>query len=274
VYGALKPLRTIRDYAHESPSADFKLYQNLKDRNAFLGDFSPVSSVDKPLRANLLAAADNIIDSFRSSSDAQLSDFDWVRARICLQYALEIDRSDTKAKGKLALCEGYLNLTQNPHQPKALLSIDSFRQAESYLPRSPDPHLGLAYLYIYAYHNMGEALGEFEQAKRLGFEPGSREKAQQADGYLYRAEWELAHARRSAAKNKDEAEDWLQMSRNDIENARKLYEPLVGFANVSANLEQVYQDRSEQIKLEEATLEAAAYVPPPRKHSSGRRKWR
>jgi hypothetical protein len=51
--------------------------------------------------------------------------------------------------------------------------------------------------------------------------------------------------------------------------------PLVGFANVNANLEQVYQDRSEQIKLEEASLEAAAYVPPPpRKHSSGRRKWR
>jgi serine/threonine-protein kinase len=274
VYGALRPLRTARDYAHESPAADFQLYQNLKDRNALLGDFSPVSSVNKPLRANLLGAADNIIDNFRSSSDARLSDFDWVRARLCLKYALEIDPDDTRAKGKLALCDGYLNLTQNPHPPKASLSIYSFRQAASYLPRSPDPHLGLARLYIYAFRNVGEALAEFQQAQRLGFEPGPREAAQQADGYLYRSEWELARARRVAAKDRDEAENWLQMSRNDIESARKLYVPLVGFANVNANLEQVYQDRSEQIKLEEASLEAAAYVPPPRKHSSGRRKWR
>jgi serine/threonine-protein kinase len=274
VYGALKPLQTVRDYAHESPSPDFTLYQKLKDRNAFLGAFSPVSSVDQPLRANLIAAADNIIDSFRSSSDARLSDFDWTRARLCLQYALQIDPGDTKAKGKLALCEGYLNLSQNPNPPEASMSINSFRQAESYLPRSPDPHLGLARVYIYAFHNMGEAMGEFQQAEHLGFEPGSREKAQQADGYLYRSEWELGRARRAALKDKNEAESWLQMSRNDIENARKLYEPLVGFANVSANLEQAYQDRSEQIKLEEASLEAAAYVPPPRKRSSGRHKWR
>jgi hypothetical protein len=41
------------------------------------------------------------------------------------------------------------------------------------------------------------------------------------------------------------------MCDTDIENARKLYEPLVGFSNVSTNLEQL-----EQIKLEQASLES------------------
>src|SRR6202012_3679128 len=105
-------------------------------------------------------------------------------------------------------------------------------------PRSPDPHLGLARVYVYAFHNIGEAMAETQQAQRLGFQGGPRESAQQADGYLYRAEWELGRARQAANTNKDEAEKWLQMSRADTESARKLYEPLVGFSNVSTNLEQ------------------------------------
>jgi hypothetical protein len=40
------------------------------------------------------------------------------------------------------------------------------------------------------------------------------------------------------------------MCRDDIDNARKLYEPLVGFSDVSTDLE-----RLDQIKLEQASLE-------------------
>jgi hypothetical protein len=89
----------------------------------------------------------------------------------------------------------------------------------------------------------------------LGFTLGAREMAQQADGFLYRSEWELSHARQVAAKDKEEAGKWLEMARRDIEKSRKLYEPLLGFANVSASLEQVYTDRNEQIQLAKASLE-------------------
>ena len=59
--------------------------------------------------------------------------------------------TDSKIKGKLALTDGYVNLIQveaaapkvrnspNPRLPKASVSIDAFRQAASYLPKSPDP---------------------------------------------------------------------------------------------------------------------------------------
>jgi len=214
------------------------------------------------LRKNLLNAADTIIDGYRSSAITTPGDFDWARARKCLRYALQLDPSDNKVRGKLALTDGYVNLVQveaaapkvrnnpNPRLPKASLSIDSFRRAASYLPSSPDPHLGLARLNVYAFHNIGEADAEFQQAEQLGYHLGPRELVQRADGYMFRSQYELAKARRAAPKNKDEAERWLQMCRDDIENARKLYEPLVGFSNVSTNLEQL-----DQIKLEQASIE-------------------
>jgi serine/threonine protein kinase len=266
IYSALAPLRSSRDYAHEPRqvlTSDWDLYQSLKQRTAFLGLLSPVSATENVFRTNLISAADNVIDGFRGSADGRLSDFDWTRARMCLRYALQLNPADTKAKGKLALCEGYLNLVQNPQKPGASDSIDYFRQAASFLPKSPDPHLGLAHLYIYAFHNVGEGMAEFQQAQRLGFQGGPRESAEQADGYRYRSEWEIDRARRAISKDPDEAAKLLQMSRADSDTARKLYEPLVGFANVGASLEQLYQDRSQQNALA-SELEAPPAAAPPK----------
>ncbi len=278
---ASAPLRASRDYAHQDLqllSSDWSLYQALTHQNRFLGQLTPVASVEASLRSNLLASANNIIDGFRSSSDEQVADFQWSKARMCLRYALELDPSDVKAKGKLALCDGYFNLTQNPKPPKAALSIADFRQAEEYLLRSPDPHLGLARVYIYAFHNIGQALAEFHQAEQLGYRPGPKESQQQADGYLFRAEWELSHAKHVAPNSRGETAKWLQLARTDIERARSLYEPIVGFSNVSANLDQVYQDSNEQSKLQTAYLRLISTKPNvkprfPKRNSNGKR-WR
>ncbi|MGA8030060.1 MAG: serine/threonine-protein kinase [Bryobacteraceae bacterium] len=268
-------LRTSRDYAHEpvqSLSSDWSLYQDLKQRNRFLSELSPVNSIEAPLRANLLASADDIIDSFRNSSDEQLNDFDWSKARLCLSYALEIDPADSKSKGKLALCNGYLNLIQNP--PRAAQSMNSFREAESYLPRSADPHLGLARVYVYVSHNIAQALQELHQAEQLGYKPGPKEAEEEADGYLFRAQWELARAKRTPAQARPDRTKWLQMARDDTERARQLYEPLIGFSNVSSNLQQVYEYQSEQIKLQ---TEYVRYVPLKahyqRRYPAGSRRW-
>ena len=251
VYNEVAPLRAVRDYAHESAmiDSDWELYQGLKTRTQFLGVVSPVNFVESRLRNNLLAAADTTIDGYRASAITRPTEFDWAGARKCLRHALEIEPTDSKVKGKLALTDGWVNvIAAHPNPPKA---IDSFHLATSYLPRSPDPHLGLARLYVYSFHNIGEANAEFQQAEQLGFHLGPRELAQEADGYMYRAQFSLGHARRAAPKNKDDAEKWLQMCRDDIENARKLYEPLVGFSNVSTSLEQL-----EQIRLQQASLES------------------
>jgi hypothetical protein len=270
---ATEPLRNKRDFAHDTSSdilnADWKLYQSLKDRNSLLGPLSPVVWAQADFRYNLLHAGDNILDGYRSSSSTRLSDFDFGRARQCFQYALEMNPSDTDIKGKLAIAEGYLNMVKNPRRPRADLSIDNFRQAASYLPKSPDPHLGLARLYVYAFRNIGEAMPEFQQAINLGYQLGPREATQEADGYLYRSEWELAQARKAVSTNKEESDKWLDMAKADADRARSLYEPLVGYSNVSTNLEQIYQDRAELNRIANGESKASAVI----SKKTGLRKW-
>lgn len=271
VLAATASLRSTKDYAHQDASvlnADWSLYQTLKKRYSTAMRVFPGLSLDERMRSNLAGAGDNILDTFRGSTDASLSDFDWAKAHLCFRRALEISPSDALLKGRLAICEGYGNLAQHPRLPQALLSVTSFRQAESYMPRSAEPHLGLARVYIYALHNIGQALAEFHEAQRLGYHPGPREAEEEADGFQFRARWELARAKQLVS-DKTQAAKWLQMAHTDTERARSLYEPIAGFSNVSASLERVYQDESEQAKLQTAAFETSS----PKQKPSSLKRW-
>jgi hypothetical protein len=202
-----------------------------------------------------------------------LSDFDWPKARLCLLHALELDPSDVKARGELALCTGYLKYQQYPELPRAALSIDYFRQAESYTPRSPDSHLALARVYIYAFHNVGQAAAELHQAERLGYKLGPREAEQQADGYLFRAESALSRARLIPSSASAERQRWLQLASDDFERAVKLYEPIAGFSKVDANLRQLQQDRAEGAKLRFQPVRSTGVRPHFVKHYYFLRRW-
>src|SRR5262249_47400326 len=155
----------------------------------------PVKWLAAPLRAAYLAAADDVIEQYRNSSNPSHDDFDWQKARLCLRRAAELGGSDPTVKGKVALCNGYIALHAKPPTAQAALQAKaSFDEAASYLPRSPDPHLGLARVYIYNLRNLGRAAAELSLAERFGFRAGPREAEQQADGYLFRAELELEQA--------------------------------------------------------------------------------
>jgi len=238
--------------------ADWNLYMRIERENRFLGTLSPAPGLAPALRANLLTVANAVIDAYRNSSDPALTDFDWSKARLTLSYALQLDPSDMEARGKLALCDGYLNLIENPKLPDAQRSETEFQMAAADLPRSPDPHLGLARFYIYVFRNAGLALGQFTEVERRGFRLGPRELEQEADGYLYRAEFELRQAGRAASISNEEEDRWLHQSWDDLERARNLYEPLAGFSKVSAGLDQLYADRGQQQQLRAALVEAQA----------------
>jgi eukaryotic-like serine/threonine-protein kinase len=270
---AAAALRAPKDYAHynlQSVASDWGIYKELKRKNRLFGTWSPTGPLDSPMHDHLIAAAEDIFDNFRHSTDQQLRDFDWNKARFCVQHALEIDPSDVKAKGELALCNGYFDLTQNP--PSTSRSIENFRRAEWYVPRWPDPHLGLARIYVYQLHNIGKALAEFQQAEQLGYKLGPRETEQEADGYLFRAESELARARRLTNEDQNRAK-WLQMARDDMGRASSLYEPIAGFSHVSANLEHLRQDRDEETKLQMDNVHLATTRSNYPKHNLSVRRW-
>ena len=238
-------LRGNLDYTRASVgeiNRDWDLLQRVQRQNAFLGGMSPVSHLAANVRAALLQAGDEVIEGYRNNSDPRIQDFDWPKAEVCFTHLIEMDRNDRAAQGKLALCHGYENLERQCRSSSAHAAQSDFEDAASLLPRSPDPHLGLARIDVYSLKNIGKAMAELHQAQRLGFEPGPRETEEEADGYRFRATAELNQARNSGPKNRAAEERYLRLAQRDFDRARQLYEPIEGFSNVSVALRQVDED--------------------------------
>jgi Tfp pilus assembly protein PilF len=108
----------------------------------------------------LLQAGDEIIERYRNSSDPELRDFDWAKAAACFEHALKLEGNDRAVEGKLALSKGYVSLMAS----SAPAAQANFGLAVLLLPQSPDPHLGLARVYVYSLKNAGKAMAEFHAA--------------------------------------------------------------------------------------------------------------
>lgn len=243
-----RPFRGNIDYTRRDIAginADWSLYQRLQQNNAFLGQFSPVNRITQPLHANLLHGAEDVMERYRNNSDPDISHFDWQKAVVCLQHALEMNRGDRTAQGELALANGYINLERantesaDKQQPAIEAAQSNFQEAVTLIPRTPDPHLGLARIYVYSIRNTGKAVAELHEAQRLGFQLGPREMEQEADGYRFRAIRELDEARKAKETSRTSAERYLRYAQRDFDRARQLYEPIRGFSNVSVALRQV-----------------------------------
>jgi len=220
---------------------DWDLLQRIQRQNAFLGTISPAARLAANMRSALLEAGDRVIDAYRNNSNARTEDFDWTKAAACFTHLIEMDRDNREAslnedEGKLALCHGYENINRAAGSAQA-----DFEQAESLLPRSPDPHLGLARIDVYQLKNIGKAMAELKAAQRLGFEPGPREIEEEGDGYRSRAAAELNQARKDEI-SKTEEKRYLRLAQRDFNRARELYEPIKGFSKVTVALQQMDDD--------------------------------
>ena len=146
------------------------------------------SQPDEGLPALYAAAGQRILDSYRQSSDASLHDFDWHKAEVCLERATELGDTGDRTLGDLALSRGYATLERlsgGMYPPAAAAqwrqyARDQFALAARMLPRSPDPHLALARVYVYSLPDVSKAMQEFDEAERLGAVLGPREFRQQA----------------------------------------------------------------------------------------------
>jgi tetratricopeptide (TPR) repeat protein len=252
------PIRAQRDYAAATAAvvdSDWQLYGRLERDYQWLGGW-----LRAPLRARLIACGDQLVNGYRNRATSSIDQFDWKRAQTCFSRALALDPNNTDIKGKLKLSEGYLALVENPASPST--AFRSFEDAATLLPNAPDPHLGLARVYLYGLGNLGLAIAELHTAERLGYRLGPREWAMQGDGYLVRAELALANYQ------KTEQQRWFSQLRRDLDRARDLYEPISGFGNVGRSLERVQECRTAA-----ESLQAERARPKPRYHARYRR-WR
>jgi len=275
------PFRGKIDYVRASVAsinADWDMFGRLERQNAFLGQFSPVIKLSPTLRASLLQAADDVIDRYRNNSDPAIENFDWQKAVVCLRHALDMDHSDRIAESKLALANGYVNLVRansDPNNQKQTFinaARANFVDSSTLAPRFADPHLGLARIYVYYVKNVGKAIAELHEAERLGFQPGPREHEQEADGYRFRANAELAEAQKYRATSRAMTERYLRLAQRDFARARELYEPILGFSNVNVALHQVDDDDLARQQLDEVLRKPPAK--PAKAKKPRKPKWR
>lgn len=201
------------------------------------------------LAQTYVLAADRILEAYRSSPDAWLYEYDWAKAEICLERAVELGEGGDRTLANLALARGFATLdrlsgahySENAAAMLRLKARDEFMLASHKAPTDPVAHLALARVYVYSLPDADKAMAEFAEAQRRGFTLGRREVEQQGDVYRLRAQQELAQNWRLAVR--------------DAAVARAFYRRIPGFADADRHLREL--DR--------------IHAPAPRKPSS--RKW-
>jgi hypothetical protein len=187
--------------------------------------------------APFAAAAERILNDYRTSDDPLLDDFDFYQAEILLQRAEKEGSSGDRVLGESALSKGYATLERldgDGYSATAAARLgnsarDDFNEAARRMPADPAPHLALARLYVYFLPSVDQAMHEFAEATRLGTTPGKREIEQQGDAYRLRA------ARLAAAQP--------PLARRDADTARGFYQRIRGFDRVEQHLRELEQLR-------------------------------
>jgi serine/threonine protein kinase len=192
----------------------------------------------KVVKQKLIAEADHVIDTYRTS-DARVSEKDWERARTTAAHALAVDPDET-VRGKVRIAEGHLariNGTTHRKPEELNLAVEKFTDAHKMLPRSPDPELGLARLYVYGLRDIDKAYDALQEAQKLGYPLGNREKLQLADGYRDRADrlWWDSRSIRGLPPEKDQ----IQRAADDYQRALELYQGIAPFGKSLANIVRV-----------------------------------
>jgi hypothetical protein len=211
------------------------IFQNVwaRKREPVAAAPKPAISRDEEIRALYVRDAEGVFAAFRSSADPSLHHFDWQKAEVCLERAVQLGAVDDATWGRLLLSKGYATLqrleggrySEEAAAQLRLYARDQFRAAERKMPENAEPHLALARVYVYSLPNVDEAMAEFAAAERLGADLGRREIEQQGDAYRFKALSEWGTARKAAF--------------SDADHARRFYGRVRGFDQVEAHLREL-----------------------------------
>jgi tetratricopeptide (TPR) repeat protein len=219
----------------------------------------PLFPARNSLRERYAAEADRVLTDYREASESTpvyLSD--WQRANRALTAAIGFAPEDKTLRGKSKVVLGYINLfNRDPATKKAAPLLrtarEDFEEARALLPHSPDPHLGLAQIYMHD-GDLEQAESELNEAQRNGFTPRRREQKDLADTYRRRGERFLATAERS--RDVGQKQDALQKADSDLSHALTLYNAIAPMPYGAEMAERVLNEREQA----QRTLEASRLV--------------
>jgi len=236
------------DSGQLTPDIGNVAYQALAKKSLFA---LPLYPARRSLRDRYLAEADRVIADYREASESTpVSLRDWRRAQDALKEAMKLSPDDKSIRGKYELVDGFVKVLKIANLKAARAD---FEQARDLLPDSPDPHLGLAQVWM-RQGDLDKAVEELDHAKRNGFQPGRREQRDLADGYRARGEKWLAEAKR--AHGLGQMQDALKHADGDLAHALELYNSVAPLFNGVQLAERVSDEREKAAK----TLAQAAQV--------------
>ena len=105
------------------------------------------------------------------------------------------------------------------------------------MPKSPDPELGLARVYVYGIKDVDRAYQAFQDAAKLGHPLGNREKLQLADGYRARGDkdwWDSRDVRGTPQEKGN-----IQRVEDDYKRAFDLYRQVAPYGNSGGGMARV-----------------------------------
>jgi hypothetical protein len=211
----------------------------------------------KAVKQRLLAAADHVIDTYRTSEQPVYLK-DWERARLMASRALAADPDDA-ARGRLRLAEGHIariNGTTHRNAAEMRLAVEKFTDAQRLMPRSPDPQLGLARVYVYGLKDLDKAYDALGEAQRRGYQMGNREKGQLADGYRDRADRLAADSK--SIKGLPAEKDQLQRAADDYKHAMEIYQQIAPWGNANASIRRV-RDSMDEVNFRLMQIESQVH---------------
>jgi serine/threonine protein kinase len=247
--------RDIQTESITDPDAIWKRWEDVsKGHTLALALFRPRHAV----KQHLVAAADRIIETYRNGDSQPVYENDWKRAHLYLAHALELDSGDDSVRGKLRLCEGQIyRINGTLHHNVAVLNdaVADFQESQKLLPRSPDPELGLARVYVYGLKDIDKAYDALQEAERHGYKLGNREKGQLADGYRDRGDrlWWDSRNIRGLPQEKDQ----IQKAADDYRRALGLYQSIAPYGNATASIGRV-QRSLDSVQYRLAEIESGA----------------
>jgi tetratricopeptide (TPR) repeat protein len=191
------------------------------------------------VKQKFVAAADHVIDTYRTNESQPVFEKDWERARTMAGRALAVDPED-HIRGKLRICEGHLariNGSSHRSAQELAVAVEKFDEAQRLLPASPDPELGLARVYVYGLKDIDKGYAALQQAQQRGYPLGNREKVLLADGYRDRADrlWFDARNVRGLPAEKDQ----IQRAADDYKRSEELYQGISPWGKSIVNLVRV-----------------------------------
>jgi serine/threonine protein kinase len=235
------------DSGQITPEQGAAAYQSLAKRSLFL---FPLYSARNSLRDRYVAEADRVLADYREASESTpVFPQDWQRAADSLKGALAISPGDKTIQGKADLVNAYQSLGHRDRRrrldPDYRRARADFEEARQLLPHSPDPHLGLAMLYMHD-GDLDKAQRELDESRRNGFIPGRRELRALGDTFKKRGErWMMAGQR---AHDVNAMKDAIQHAEQDFGQAQALYNQIAPDFNGAELAETVSLEKDEAAK--------------------------